>query len=241
MCAGQQPGGLLPSAANVLMSGRRSNEGLHLALTVIGALVALLAFGLVLSIAPELARAPQATLTPGGIPVGRYREVPNTVFTNHDGKPMSLANLRGRPVLMLFGYTYCPDVCPMGLADLRRIKRALGDRGDEVAFVFVSVDPERDAPEVLRRYVKAFDPSFIGFTTTDMAALRKFVYAFDGLFEKQPPSGDNPNVYTVAHTSFTYLLDREGRWVMKYPFGTPYEVILADLQRLLDEPVGAAN
>lgn len=224
------------------MRGRRNAQHKQPFLIVaLSATVALLAFGVALSLAPKGARLALPTATPGGIAVGRYQDVLDTPFVNQDGQRMTLTDLRGRPVVMFFGYTFCPDVCPLGMSDLRRIKRGLGERGEEVAFVFVSMDPDRDTPEVLRRYVKTFDPAFIGLTTKDVAALQRFVYAFDGLFEKQPPESDNPNVYTVAHTSFTYLLDRDGRWVMKYPFGTPYAVILADVQQLLGAPTSAAQ
>ncbi len=214
---------------------RDKKEGLSLVLSIAAALVAVVTFGLVLSFAPEFVSAPQPTPTPGGVSIGQYREIPPVVLTDHDGRPFVLASLRGRPVVMLFGYTYCPDVCPMGMVDLRRLKQQLGERGDEVAFLFVSVDPDRDTPDVLRGYVKAFDPSFIGATATDQAQLQRFVYAFDGLYEKQKPTGTDPNLYTVAHTSFTYLLDQEGRWRKKYPFATPVDVIKRDVLALLNE------
>jgi len=118
--------------------------------------------------------------------------------------------------------------------DLRRVKQALGEAGGGVNYVFVTVDPERDTPDVLRRYVAAFDPAFIGLTG-DETTLRKMIYEFDGMFEKQPPRPDNPKSYVVAHTSFTYLLDTDGRLRMTYAFGTPIDTIARDVQALLKD------
>lgn len=206
------------------------SDGFKVFLGVLGGIAAIVAFGLLLSFAPELAKVGQPTPTPGGIAAGQYRDVPgDIVLINQDNQPMTLADLRGKAIVMIFGYTYCPDVCPMGMSDMRRMKRQLGDDADKTAFVFVSVDPDRDTPEVIKPYVKAFDESFIGLTG-DIPALQKFVYAFDGLFEKQKPAGDDPNVYVMAHTSFTYLISPEGKWLMKYPFGTPIETIMSDVR-----------
>lgn len=208
------------------------SDGFKVLISVAGGMAAIVLFGLLLSFAPDLARGPIPTPTPGGIAAGQYRDVPTITLTDQDGQPMSLDDLKGRAVVMLFGYTYCPDVCPMGMSDMRRIKRELGSDGDDVAFVFVSVDPDRDTPEVLKRYVTAFDESFIGLTS-DVETLQKFVYAFDGLFEKQKPASDAPNSYAVAHTSFTYLIDPQGKWRLKYPFGTPVETILNDVRDVI--------
>jgi protein SCO1/2 len=210
------------------------SDGFKVLLGVAGGMAAIVLFGLLLSFAPELARSALPTPTPGGIAAGQYRDVPKVTLVNQDNQPMSLQDLKGKAVVMLFGYTYCPDVCPMGMSDMRRVKRELGPAADDAAFVFVSVDPERDTPPVLKRYVKAFDESFIGLSG-EIADLQKFVYAFDGLFEKQKPTGDDPNSYVMAHTSFTYLIDPEGKWRMKYPFGTPVETIVKDVRDVLDE------
>lgn len=208
------------------------SDGFKVVLGALCGIAAIVVFGLLLSFAPEWARGAQPTPTPGGIPVGQYRDVPDIVLTNQDDQPMSLINLRSKPVVMIFGYTYCPDVCPMGMSDMRRIKKALGPDGDKVNFVFVSVDPNRDTPDVIKRYVTTFDPAFIGLTG-DIPSLEEFVYAFDGLFERQKPTGDDPNVYVMAHTSFTYLIDAEGKWQMKYPFQTPIDIIIRDVRSLL--------
>lgn len=209
------------------------SDGFKVLLGVVAGMAAIILFGLVLSYAPQLATGPVPTPTPGGIAISRYRALSDVTLINQANRPMKLSDLRGKPTLIVFGYTFCPDVCPMSMADLRRVKRELGAAGDRVNFVFISVDPDRDTPAVIERYVTAFDPNFIGLTG-DVPTLQKLIYEFDGLFEKQKPQGSNPNSYLVAHTSFTYLLDAEGRWRMKYSFGTPPEVIAEDVRGLLD-------
>ncbi|MFN4292691.1 MAG: SCO family protein [Thermoflexales bacterium] len=210
------------------------SDGFKVLLGVLGGMAAIVIFGLLLSYAPQLATGPIPTPTPGGIAISQYRTISNFVLTNQDNQPMPLSTLRGKPTLIAFGYTFCPDVCPLTMADLRRVKRALGEAGEQVNFVFISVDPQRDTPEVIRRYVTAFDPAFIGLTG-DEATLKKLIYEFDGVFEKQPPQSNNPESYLVAHTSFIYLLDAQGKWRMKYSFGTPIEVIAKDAQAMLRE------
>ncbi len=210
------------------------SDGLKVLLGVLAGMAAIVVFGLLLSYAPQLATGPIPTPTPGGVVISQYRTISNVTLINQANQPMALDALRGKPTLIAFGYTFCPDVCPLTMADLRRVKRALGEAGDEVNFVFITVDPQRDTPEVVRRYVTAFDPAFIGLTG-DEATLRKLIYEFDGVFEKQKPQGDNPQSYLVAHTSFIYLLDAQGRWRMKYSFGTPVEVITGDVQAMLRE------
>jgi protein SCO1/2 len=210
------------------------SDGFKVFLGVLGSMAAIVVFGLLLSYAPQLASGPIPTPTPGGVAISQYRTISGVTLVNQANRPMSLADLRGKPTLLVFGYTFCPDVCPLSLSDLRRVKRELGDAGDAVNFVFISVDPQRDTPDVLRRYVTAFDPAFIGLTG-DETTLRKLIYEFDGMFEKQKPQGDNPNSYQVAHTSFTYLLDADGRWRMKYSFGTPIEIIVRDVRDMLPE------
>jgi protein SCO1/2 len=209
------------------------SENVKLLLGVIGGMAAIIVFGLLAAFAPELSRGPRPAPTPGGIPVGEYRTISDFTLTDQDGKPMKLSDLQGKTVMMLFGYTYCPDVCPLGLADLKRVKKNLGPDADKVAFVFISVDPERDTPAVLKRYVGTFDPQFIGLTG-DAETIKKVTYDFDAFFEKQKPQGTEAS-YLVAHTSFSYLIDPQGRWRMKYPFQTPTDLIANDVRQVLKE------
>lgn len=122
-----------------------------------------------------------------------------------EGKVRTLEDFKGKTVLMFFGFTQCPDVCPTALVNASQIKSLLGPDGDKLQVLFITVDPERDTPEVLREYVRAFDPSFIGLygnaqETADVAKAYRVYYA-------KVPTGDS---YTMEHTALTYVFDRNG-------------------------------
>lgn len=122
-----------------------------------------------------------------------------------DGRVRSLEDFKGKVVLMFFGFTQCPDVCPTALVNASQIKSLLGADGDNLQVLFVTVDPERDTPEVLREYTQAFDPSFIGLygDEAETAAVAK---AYRVFYAKVPTG----NSYTMEHTALTYVFDREG-------------------------------
>jgi protein SCO1/2 len=209
---------------------KSQGEGFKVFLAILASFVLVAISGLLLSSA---LRSGSASVL-SGVTDGQYRTISDYTLVNQNNQRMSLADLRGKPTLLVFGYTFCPDVCPLSMYDLRRVKQALGEAGGGVNYVFVTVDPERDTPDVLRRYVAAFDPAFIGLTG-DETTLRKMIYEFDGMFEKQPPRPDNPKSYVVAHTSFTYLLDADGRLRITYAFGTPIDTIARDVRALLKD------
>ncbi len=163
--------------------------------------------------------------------VAMERTLEDFTLTDDRGEPFRLSDLRGRTVLLAFGYTHCPDACPMTLADLRKVKDRLGERAKGSAFVFATVDGARDTPPVLHRYVKHFDPEFIGLTGTE-AALEAIAPDFGLFYEIRRPS-DGSEAYTVDHTVATYLIDQAGRLRFAYPFGTPPEEIAADTLALL--------
>ena len=122
-----------------------------------------------------------------------------------DGKVRTLEDFKGKVLLMFFGFTQCPDVCPTALVNAAEIKSLLGADGENLQVVFITVDPERDTPEVLREYAQAFDPSFIGLygsaeETAEVAKAYRVYYA-------KVPTG---NSYTMEHTALTYVFDREG-------------------------------
>ena len=129
-------------------------------------------------------------------------------LTGHDGKPRTLADFRGKLVVLFFGYTYCPDVCPTTLADMAAIMKALGKDAERVQVLFVTVDPERDTRELLAQYVAAFDPRFLGLYG-DAAATERTAKEFKIFYEKRP--GSSPSAYTVDHSSQSYVLDDKGR------------------------------
>jgi protein SCO1/2 len=129
-------------------------------------------------------------------------------LTGHDGRPRTLADFRGKAVVLFFGYTHCPDVCPTTLADVAGALKALGPDAARVQVLFVTLDPERDTREILAGYVTAFDPSFIGLSG-DAAATQRVAKEFKIFYEKRP--GRAPDAYTMDHSAQTYVLDGEGR------------------------------
>lgn len=147
-----------------------------------------------------------------------------------DGRRVALADFRGRVVLLYFGYARCPDVCPTDLAVIGEALRALGTRADAVQPVFVTLDPRRDRPGVMREYAAAFHPRFVALTGTE-AEVRRVATAYKVFFEKVPLPGTN--TYTIDHAAFTFLLDREGRYVAFFPPGTPPARMAAMLREQL--------
>jgi protein SCO1/2 len=146
------------------------------------------------------------------------------------GAPLSLADLKGRPTLVFFGFTNCPDVCPTTMAEFKRARDALGADGERVNYLLISVDPERDTPEVLARYVEAFDPAFVGLQG-DEATLRRIGRDFGLYYEQQPPAADGS--YSVDHSAAAYLLDSEARLRVVYSYGTPYTTFVRDIRGML--------
>ena len=175
--------------------------------------------------------APTPTETPHGVAIDPPRSMPDFTLTSTDGKPMRLSDLRGKSALIFFGYTHCPDICPFSLSQFIQVKKGLGEDASKVNFVMISVDGSRDTPEVLRAYVNAFDQSFIGMTGNDND-VRQIGLNYGVHFEKQKPSGEG-EAYLVAHTTYTYLLDAQGRWRMVFPFKTPIDSEVADVKQIL--------
>jgi protein SCO1/2 len=149
------------------------------------------------------------------------------------GRSLSLHDLRGRPALLFFGYTHCPDVCPTTLGEFKQVKQQLGAVAQQVAFVFVSVDGPRDTPAVLQRYLGAFDPAFIGVSGDD-ATLAKVGKEY-GLYYKRRTEGSSKAGYAVDHSASTYLIDRSGQLRMLYSYGVDPKGISMDMRKLLAE------
>jgi protein SCO1/2 len=127
-------------------------------------------------------------------------------LTDHTGRPRKLEDFRGKAVVLFFGFTHCPDVCPTTLADLSQAIKALGSDADRVQVLFVTVDPERDTREALAKYVTAFDPRFLGLYG-DAAATQRVAKEFKIYFEKRK-TGDS---YSVDHSAQSYVIDPQGR------------------------------
>jgi protein SCO1/2 len=135
-----------------------------------------------------------------------------------DGKRIALADFRGKVVLLYFGYARCPDVCPTDLAIIGEALRSLGPAGDDVQPVFVTLDPRRDNAAVMKEYVAAFHPRFVALGGSE-AEVKRVATSYKVFYEKVPLPGTK--TYTIDHAAFTFLLDREGRYVAFFPPGTP--------------------
>ena len=129
-------------------------------------------------------------------------------LTDHTGKPRTLADFRGKAVVLFFGFTHCPDVCPTTLADAAGVMKSLGKDAERVQVLMVTVDAERDTPEVLSKYVPAFDPRFLGLYG-DAAATQRAAKEFKIFYEKRASS--TPSSYTVDHSAQSYVIDPQGR------------------------------
>lgn len=146
-----------------------------------------------------------------------------------DGRQRDLAEFKGKVLFVFFGFTQCPDVCPTTMAELAEVRRRLGADGDRVQGVFISIDPARDTPQVLKAYLQAMDPSFIGLTGTNEqieAAAREFKV----FYQKVPTSEGN---YTMDHTAGAYVFDPEGHVRLFVRYGMGVDKVTADLKQLL--------
>ncbi|CAG2139333.1 hypothetical protein LMG31506_02097 [Cupriavidus yeoncheonensis] len=152
-------------------------------------------------------------------------------LTDHNGKVRTIADFKGKVVVMFFGYTHCPDVCPTTMAELKAVMEQLGPDADKVQVLFVTVDPERDTQALLAQYVPAFDPRFLGMRPADDAALQKVAKDFKVYYAKVP--GSSPNNYTMDHSAGSYVFDPEGRLRLFIRHGQGPEPIAHDIKQLL--------
>ena len=154
----------------------------------------------------------------------------NFALTDHTGKPRALADFRGKVVVLFFGYTQCPDVCPTTLAALAQAMKALGPDAARIQVVFVTVDPDRDTAELIANYVTAFDPSFVGLSG-DAEATARTAKEFKILYQKQP--GKTAESYTVDHSAGTFVFDPQGRLRLYVGNGQGPDVFAHDIRELL--------
>ena len=188
---------------------------------------------------PEKIAAP---MSGGAALVQPPQLVSNFALTDHTGQPLSLSDLRGQPVLMFFGYTQCPDVCPTTLADYTRVKGELGSLAYDMHFAFISIDGERDTPEVLAEFLGRFDESFIGMTGSE-TTLRQMGVQFGLAFEQvvfgengsQQPASEQAENYFVNHTSPSFLIDKDGYLNRVFFYGTRPDVIASNMRQFLTE------
>lgn len=193
----------------------------------------LLIFGLAILvglIAMFLLLGPRRTYTFQGSLIEPAVAAPPFELTDIEGQPFQLSDLEDQVVVMFFGYTGCPDVCPVTLTEFLQIRSKLGDAADGVSFVFVTVDPERDTPERMRKYLTNFDPEIIGLTG-ERGELEP-VWADYGVYQAKAEGGSEAN-YLVDHSSRVYVIDAEGNLRLTYLFGTENELITDDVRHLV--------
>lgn len=149
---------------------------------------------------------------------------------DQDGQTRTLADFKGKVVVVFFGYTQCPDVCPTTMVELAQVKKALGADGDRVQGIFITVDPERDKPEVLKAYLQSFDPSFLALRGS-AEQLKETAKEFKVYYGKVP--GSTPDSYTMDHTAASFLFDPQGRVRVFSRYGAGAQPLMSDIKTLL--------
>jgi protein SCO1 len=162
-----------------------------------------------------------------GAPYGK-----TLALNDHTGRARSLADYYGKVVVLFFGFTHCPDICPTTLGDTKLALQKLGSDAQRVQVLFITLDPERDTKEVLARYVTAFDPKFVGLYG-DLAATQSAAKEFKVFFEKR--AGSTPGEYSVDHSAQSYVIDAGGRLRLFVRHSRINEDLAADLRVLLNE------
>jgi protein SCO1 len=152
-------------------------------------------------------------------------------LTDQNGGTFRLSEQRDHVVLLFFGYTFCPDVCPTTLGKWARVREALGQEAQDVRFVFVTVDPQRDTPERLGQHMAVFNADFIGLTGPDDALEQ--VYQSFGVYHEKDTSTESAAGYLVNHTASAFVVDKQGRWRLVHSFDTPADEIVDDIRQLL--------
>ncbi|WP_296447835.1 SCO family protein [Rhodoferax sp. UBA5149] len=153
-------------------------------------------------------------------------------LTDHNGQPRSLKDFAGKVVVLFFGYTQCPDVCPTSMAELAEVKKLLGQDGERLQGLFVTVDPARDTPAVLKAYMANFDPTFLALYTTP-EKLEALAKEYKVYFKKV--DGKTPTSYTMDHSAGSYVYDTHGKLRLYTRYGTGAAPLAADIRLLLQQ------
>jgi protein SCO1/2 len=184
----------------------------------------------VLLVALALAASAEAAEFKSGV-LDPPRPAPELALKTSGDADFRLGRYRGDVVLLSFGYTFCPDVCPTTLVELAQVRARLGAAARRVHVFFITVDPERDTPERLRTYTRAFDPTFVGLTgTAERLAQARRAYGVTA--QKRLVPGTSA-AYLVDHSAFVYVIDPDGRLRLMFPFGTSIDDMAHDVQLLL--------
>ena len=152
-------------------------------------------------------------------------------LTDFNGQPRSPADYKGKVVVVFFGFTQCPDVCPTTMNEMAQVKKLLGTDGDKLQVVFISIDPERDTPEVLKAYMGSFDPSFAGLYAASPDALAALAKDFKIYYKKV--DGKTPTSYSMDHTAASYVYDPQGRLRLYARYGIGPQAMADDIRLLL--------
>jgi protein SCO1/2 len=157
---------------------------------------------------------------------------PEISLVRDNGSSFRLSELRGNVVLLFFGYTSCPDVCPTTLSELRKVDESLGANAGKVKVVFVTVDPERDTPQVIQKYVSIFNPAFIGLSGSQDEL--EPIWKGYGVYREVDKSSSTATGYLVTHSARLYVIDSDGNLRLSYSYGTPIDDVVHDLKILFE-------
>ncbi|MBI3532029.1 MAG: SCO family protein [Burkholderiales bacterium] len=154
-------------------------------------------------------------------------------LTDHNGQPRSLQDFRGKIVVLFFGYTQCPDVCPTSMTELAEVKKLLGADGEKLQGLFVTVDPARDTPELLKAYMANFDPTFLALYAASPEKLAALAKDYKVYYKKV--EGKTPTSYTMDHSAGSYIYDTEGRLRLYTRYGSGAPAMASDIKLLLQQ------
>lgn len=154
-------------------------------------------------------------------------------LTDHDGQPRSLQDFRGKIVVLFFGYTQCPDVCPTSMTELVEVKKLLGADGDKLQGLFVTVDPARDTPELLKAYMANFDPTFLALYAASPEKLAALAKDYKVYYKKV--EGKTPTSYTMDHSAGSYIYDTDGKLRLYTRYGSGAPAMASDIKLLLQQ------
>lgn len=154
-------------------------------------------------------------------------------LTDHNGQPRSLQDFRGKIVVLFFGYTQCPDVCPTSMTELAEVKKLLGADGEKLQGLFVTVDPARDTPELLKAYMANFDPTFLALYAASPEKLAALAKDYKVYYKKV--EGKTPTSYTMDHSAGSYIYDTDGKLRLYTRYGSGAPAMASDIKLLLQQ------
>lgn len=192
----------------------------------------LLRRGLILGAALALAACSETKPAFSGIDITGADYATGFSLTDHNGQPRTLADFKGKAVVVFFGFTQCPDVCPTSMTELAEAKRLLGTDGEKLQGLFVSIDPERDTPEIMKAYMANFDPTFLALYAAPNA-LPDLAKSYRIYYKKV--EGKTPTSYSMDHSAGSYVYDPKGRIRLYHRYGSGAQALASDLKLLLNE------